>query len=152
MNRKQEHYPLLHEAAKLFSSRVYPHQNNKILTLLIHFSFLIAVIIYGVVYFLFVLPQQGAASSMPALSDNPVPWILVLLSVMMLVPGFLAGAILPGRMPLQTRVIIADAFLESIAVFGLVGVFLEMPVIFSLGLFVLSFVSLAANTFRILMP
>lgn len=112
--------------------------------LIIHAVFLFAVLLYGcLAHFL-----------VPTLPNRPpfdpmIGYLLVGIGLIQIPLGFLLPVMLKKSSNPPVLFIISDATFEAIAIYGLVGAFLGMPLLWADGLMALAFVMLAINTIRL---
>ncbi len=129
-------------------------RGNIVVAGIIHMAFVTAVPVYAMIYWKVFLPgiADRLPAAMPPFSPGSAPWLFVLISIVevpcsVIVPMFMVRDSQQGA-PL-VRLIISDAFLESIGIYGLVGIYLGMPSTVSLILMAVSFALLLSNSFRL---
>lgn len=113
--------------------------------LILHAMFMLAVLVYAALAHLLIptLPNRPPFDPMFA-------YLFVGLGLFQIPLGFVLPAIMAkkGSNP-PVMFIVTDACFEAIAIYGLVGTILSMPLLYADGLMALSFILLAANTIRL---
>ena len=121
---------------------------------ILHFAFMAAVLVYTFLAYTF-LSSELLGEGAKTLTDLQAPALaLIVLSLASVAGGYLIPArikvpgsdsdsVLDRLAALQTRMIITDAFFESIAIYGLIGVFMGMGQGLRMSLMALSFILLA---------